>query len=234
MAWNEAILLPFSPETTRSGIENTSFYKSCWYRRIVAVPSLTGDQRLLLHFGAVDHSATIWVNGVVAGHHDGGYTPFTIDLTTFLERPSTCEIVVRAEDDPADLSKPRGKQDWQEEPHSIWYPRTTGIWQSVWLEKVPSTWIAGVRWSSSLERWDIGLEARLAGVWREGLRLGVRLTVGEQLVSDDSYSLTSPEVARRIALSDPGIDDSRNELLWSPSSPTLISVRLQLWAGRGS
>jgi beta-galactosidase/beta-glucuronidase len=231
--WNATIVLPFSPETARSGIADTTFYKTCWYRRTVAIPSLEQEERLLLHFGAVDYAATVWVNGVVAGQHEGGYTPFTMDLTFCAGGASTCEIVVRADDDPTELSKPRGKQDWQREPHSIWYPRTTGIWQTVWLERVPSTRIAAVRWSSSLDRWDIGLEAHIGGRWREGLRLGVKLLVGEQLISDDTYSLTSPEVVRRIALSDPGIDDSRNELLWSPSSPTLISVKLQLWADRG-
>ncbi|CAN5759681.1 glycoside hydrolase family 2 TIM barrel-domain containing protein [soil metagenome] len=231
--WDRRISVPFSPETARSGIGDTGFYKACWYRRTISVPPLEGGARLLLHFGAVDYAATLWVDGALAGSHEGGYTPFTIDLTTFLDGRDTCEIVLRAEDDPADLAKPRGKQDWQLEPHSIWYPRTTGIWQTVWLERVPPTWIAGIKWSSSLERWDIGLEARIAGQWREGLRLGVRLQVRDQLVGHDTYTLTSPEIGRRLALSDPGIDDSRNELLWSPASPTLIAVKLQLWADRG-
>ena len=231
--WDRKIVVPFSPETARSQIHDTGFYKACWYRRQLRLPSVQDGQRLLLHFGAVDYATTVWVDGFAAGDHEGGYTPFTVDLTPFAGKPS-CELVVRAEDDPADLSKPRGKQDWQLHPHSIWYPRTTGIWQTVWLERVPATWIAGVRWSSSLERWDIGLEASIEGVWREGLRLGVKLLLTNgRVISDDTYTLTSTDVARRIALSDPGIDDSRNELLWSPSSPTLIFVRLQLWADRG-
>ena len=233
LQWDRSITVPFSPETTRSGVRDTSFYKACWYRRRVPVPPLENGQRLLLHFGAVDYSATVWIDRARAGSHTGGYTPFTIDVTPFLSGGGACEIIVRAEDDPADLAKPRGKQDWQLEPHSIWYPRTTGIWQTVWLERVPSTWVATVRWSSSLERWDIGLEAHIAGQWRDGLRLGVKLHLREQLISDDTYRLSSPEIARRIALSDPGIDDSRNELLWTPASPTLISVTLQLWADRG-
>ena len=233
VTWDRGITVPFSPETSRSGVHDTSFYKACWYRRRVPVPELENGERLLLHFGAVDYSATVWIDRALAGIHVGGYTPFTIDVTPFLESRSACEIVVRAEDDPGDLAKPRGKQDWQLEPHSIWYPRTTGIWQTVWLERVPSTWIASVRWTSSLERWDIGLEAQVAGRWRDGLRLGGKLHLGEKLISDDTYGLTSPEIARRIALSDPGIDDSRNELLWSTASPTLIAVTLQLWADRG-
>ena len=235
VAWTRRILVPFSPETERSGIHDTGFYKTCWYRRDVVVPPLEDGDRLLLHFGAVDHTATVWIDGALAARHVGGYTPFTVDLTNFLPSGATrCAVVVRADDDPADLTKPRGKQDWQLEPHSIWYPRTTGIWQTVWLERVPQTWVSDVRWFSSLERWDIGLEAHIEGVWREGLRLGVKLFLKDgRIISDDTYTLTSSEVVRRIALSDPGIDDSRNELLWSPSSPTLIGVRLQLWADRG-
>lgn len=139
---------------------------------------------------------------------------------------------MRAEDDPADLAKPRGKQDWKLEPHSIWYPRTTGIWQTVWLEVVPETRIQSLHWSSSLDRWEIGLEALVVD-GREtpsdkGLQLCFRLTAGQQLLAEDSYRVIAGEVHRRIALSDPGIDDYRNELLWSPSSPTLIDARVEL------
>ena len=146
---------------------------------------------------------------------------------------TTLAIVVRAEDDPSDLAKPRGKQDWQLEPHSIWYPRTTGIWQTVWLETVPSTWIERIRWTPNLERWELGLEAWLGGMRRETLKLGVKLRAGDMLLADDTYTVIAGEVHRRIALSDPGIDDYRNGLLWNPATPTLIDVQLQLWADRG-
>ena len=234
VSWDRTIVVPFSPETSRSQIHDTGFFKACWYRRAVDVPPLHNGERILLHFGAVDHRATVWIDGALACVHEGGYTPFTVDLTDFVTAAGRCVIVVCAEDDPADLTKPRGKQDWQLEPHSIWYPRTSGIWQTVWMERVPATRIDAVRWSSSLDRWDIGFEAQIAGEWRDGLRLGVRLEMADgSVVGDDTYTLTSLEIVRRLALSDPGIDDSRNELLWSPSSPTLIVVRLRLWGGRG-
>ncbi len=230
--WNATILVPFSPETETSGIGDTSFYRRCWYRRTFEVPRLRKGERLLLHFGAVDWSATVWVNGALSGCHEGGYTPFTVDVTDLLvSGPQT--VVVRADDDPADLAKPRGKQDWKLEPHSIWYPRTTGIWQTVWIEKVPSTWIGSLRWTPSLDRWELGFEAWMEGEPRERLRLGVKLRANGQLLADDSYTVVAGEVHRRIALSDPGIDDFRNELLWSPEKPTLIEAQIQLWAERG-
>jgi Glycosyl hydrolases family 2, TIM barrel domain len=141
--------------------------------------------------------------------------------------------VVRANDDPSDLAKPRGKQDWKLKPHSIWYPRTTGIWQTVWLEIVPESFIESLRWTSNLERWEIGLEARMGGLSRRGLELAVRLHVGKQVIAEDTYSVIAAEVNRRIALSDPGIDDYRNALLWSPSSPTIIEAELELRTQQG-
>ena len=231
--WNARIVVPFAPETEASGVADTSFFQACWYRRRFEAPARVHGDRLHLHFGAVDYAAVVWIDGARAGHHEGGYTPFTIDVTDFLEGEGTHEIAVRAEDDPADLGKPRGKQDWLLEPHSIWYYRTTGIWQTVWMERVPATWIGDVRWTPSLARWELGFEARVDGERREGLRLGVKLYAGPTVVSDDSYTVMSGEVHRRIALSDPGIDDFRNGLLWSPESPTLIEAQLTLLGRKG-
>jgi len=233
VAWTTAINIPFAPEAPASGIGDTSFFRACWYRRTIALADWQPDTRLLLHFGAVDYCASVWVNGHFAGRHSGGYTPFTFDITPLAQANTPLEIVVRAEDDPQDLAKPRGKQDWQLRPHSIWYPRTTGIWQTVWIERVPATAIHWVTWTPNLERWEIGFGAGLSGVRREGLRLRVLLESRQGVIADDTYRVINGEVHRRIALSDPGVDDYRNELLWSPESPTLITARLELWGERG-
>ncbi|HEY0759111.1 MAG TPA: glycoside hydrolase family 2 TIM barrel-domain containing protein [Acidisarcina sp.] len=226
--WTSSILVPFSPETAASGIDDTGFYSAVWYRRSFDRPELKPGERLLLHFGAVDHCASVWVNGTMVASHEGGYTPFSADITSALIDGSPQQIAVRAYDDPADLSKPRGKQDWKLEPHSIWYPRTTGIWQTVWMEVVPACFIESLRWTSNLERWEIGLEAGVAGAAARELRLTVRMHVNEQVLASDTYSVIAGEVHRSIALSDPGIDDYRNALLWSPSSPTIIDVEMEL------
>ncbi len=233
--WNHRILVPFSPETAKSGIGDTGFYQAVWYRRTWEQAPLAEGERLWLHFEAVDWRATVWVNGQEVALHEGGYTPFGADITEALVGGPLQEVMVRAEDDPADLAKPRGKQDWKLEPHSIWYPRTTGIWQAVWLETVPATRIAHLRWSCSLKRWELGLEALLVSNQVEGtpLQLGVRLSVGEQVLAEDTYRVIAGEVHRRIALSDPGVDDYRNEFLWSPSAPTLINAELELRDGAG-
>jgi beta-galactosidase/beta-glucuronidase len=232
VVWSSKIEVPFSPETKRSGIGDEGLYKSVWYRRSFATPPLAvgplkEGQRLILHFGAVDYRATVWVDGALAVEHEGGYTPFSADLTDLLDARTTHEIVVRAEDDPADLAKPRGKQDWQHQPHSIWYPRTTGIWQTVWLEQVSATRIESIRWSANLDRWEIGFDARICGHSTD-LRVRVQLQVDEIILADDIYTVVAGEVHRTIALSDPGIDDFRNELLWHPNAPKLIEAFVEL------
>jgi beta-galactosidase/beta-glucuronidase len=231
--WSRAITVPFSPETRASGIGDSGFYNAVWYRRSFPRPPLAPRERLVLHFGAVDYRATVWVNGMIAMRHEGGYTPFHGDVTDYLRDASDQEIVVLAEDDPADLAKPRGKQDWLLEPHSIWYPRTTGIWQTVWHETVPSTHVESLRWTSSLERWEIGVDARIVGEESDGARLRVKLQSTDRLLADDTYRVVAGEVHRGIALSDPGIDDYRNTLLWSPDCPTLIQVELELVGREG-
>mgnify|MGYP005838217763 CR=1 FL=1 len=233
VVWDSKITVPFAPETPASGIGDTGYFKSCWYRTQFVAPENPGS-RLVLHFGAVDHTATVWVNGSIAGRHAGGYTPFTLDITDFVFGPGMQTIVVRAEDDPTDLTKPRGKQDWQVEPHGIWYYRTSGIWQTVWLERLPPSWIARLRMTPSVARWEIKFEVRIGGQCPHGLRLGVELRAGDRLLARDDYAVVAGEVSRGVTLSDPGIDDSRNELLWSPERPTIIDVDLRLLAPDGS
>lgn len=232
--WNAKIEIPFAPETKASGIAETGFFRACWYRTTFQKPDLSTGGRLLLHFGAVDHSARVWVNGQFVTEHEGGYTPFQADITDHVADDEWQTLVVRAYDDPADLAKPRGKQDWKLDPHSIWYPRTTGIWQTVWLECVPDTWIGDVRFTPFVERWEIGFSAYIRGQRRDDLRLTIKLSFRDQLIADDTYTVISGEVHRQITFSDPGIDDYRNELLWTPATPHLIEVEMKLWSGRGA
>jgi beta-galactosidase/beta-glucuronidase len=230
VVWDRRITVPFAPETPASGIDECSFFQACWYRRAVVLPPVPPGGRICLHFGAVDYETTVWVDGQPVGNHRGGYTPSAFDLSPFIGS-ETVEIAVRAFDDPHDLAKPRGKQDWQLKPHSIWYPRTTGIWQTVWMEVLPPTWIAGIRWTPNLERWELGVDLRLDGIRRDDLQWAVTLRAGGKIIADDVYAVLGRDTHRRIALSDPGIDDSRNELLWSPESPTLISASIELRGG---
>src|SRR4051794_10606239 len=235
IVWDRQIKVPFAPECQASEVDFNGYFRACWYRRRFRAPILQKGERLILHFGAVDYEATVWVNGHLVARHQGGSTPFHCDIVEALldDGVEFQTIIVRAEDDPHDLAKPRGKQDWQLEPHSIWYARTSGIWQTVWLEQVPRSSIGYLRWTPTVERWEIGLDVRLNGLQRDGMRLAVRLLAGDTVLADDVYTVVAGEVHRRISLSDPGIDDYRNELLWTPAKPTLIHAELQLFDSDG-
>ena len=227
--WPAQIEVPFPPESQASGIGDRGFHSVCWYERDFELGA--HDGRTILRFGAVDYLARVWVNGRLAVVHEGGHTPFWADVTGLLNTAGRNRVTVQVEDDPQDLTKPRGKQDWQLEPHGLWYPRTTGIWQTVWLEFVGRTYIEKIRWTPHVEGFAIGFEARIAGDVRDDLSVEVRLTHGSRMLAHDRYCVVEGETDRIIVLSDPGIDDFRNELLWSPERPTLIDATVRLYAG---
>ena len=227
--WPLNIVVPFPPESQASGIGDRGFHRTCWYRRDVEYSSDGG--RVLLHFGAVDYATVVWVNGHKVVTHEGGHTPFAADITAVLRPDGAQTIVVRVDDEPYDLTQPRGKQDWQLEPHSIWYPRTTGIWQTVWLERVSRTYLEKLRWTPHLDGFAITFEGRIAGEISDDHELEIVLRHGDRLLASDRYRVLNREVDRRIILSDPGIDDFRNELFWSPERPTLFDAQIRLLQG---
>lgn len=224
--WDREILVPYPPESEASGIGDRNYHYSCWYQREFSLTA--NNQIVLLHFGAVDYRTKVWVNQQLVAEHEGGHTPFTADITHALKDLATHVITVYAEDDPHDLSKPRGKQDWQLDPHSIWYPRTTGIWQTVWLECVPLTYVHKIRWTPNFDGFEIGCEVAIKGDLKANFTVEVKIFHGEKLLADDHYQIIGHEAARKISISDPGIDDSRNELLWSPERPTLLDAEIIL------
>ena len=146
--FSRAITVPYCFESPNSGIGDPSFHPWVWYRRTVTLPDTWKGRRVLLHFGAVDYRAMVWVNGRLAGGHEGGSTPFRFDVTHLLQ-PGANSITVRAEDPPTDRTIPRGKQYWEVKSRGIFYTRTTGIWQSVWLEATGDTWLEKVRTTPS-------------------------------------------------------------------------------------
>ena len=146
------IRVPYPPEAQLSGVGDTGFHPVVWYRREFDADVELRGAGLRLHFGAVDYKASVWVNGRLAVEHQGGHTPFHADIAPLLNDDGPQVIVVRAEDRADDLQQPRGKQYWRERPAYIWYHRTTGIWQPVWLEPVPRTAIAELRWTPDVDR----------------------------------------------------------------------------------
>ena len=138
--WEKKILVPFCPESKLSGIEHTDFIPAVWYRRTVNVTANQLAGRVILHFGAVDYDTTVYINGKKAGTHQGGYASFKFDVTGYLNEGENT-LIVRAVDDVRDPLVPRGKQCPDLKSRGCDYTRTTGIWQTVWLEFVPEAYI---------------------------------------------------------------------------------------------
>lgn len=157
------IVVPFCPESKLSGIGYWDFMNCVWYRRSFAVPEKwKASGRTLLHFGAVDYKATVYINGTEIGSHTGGYTPFCFDVTKWLSEGENV-LVVCAEDDNRGGSQPCGKQAHQYASSGCDYTRTTGIWQTVWLEHVPENHIKNFRFYSDIKNGRLIFEVHAVG-----------------------------------------------------------------------
>ena len=143
--WEKKIIVPFCPESKLSGIQYTDFIPAVWYRKNVSITAEQLEGRVILHFGAVDYETKLYVNGKKAGYHKGGYSSFKFDITEFLSEGENT-IIVNAVDDTRDPLVPRGKQCPDLHSRGCDYTRTTGIWQTVWLEFVPKAYIKSVKY----------------------------------------------------------------------------------------
>ncbi|HEY3913253.1 MAG TPA: beta-galactosidase, partial [Verrucomicrobiae bacterium] len=156
-----AITVPFCPESKLSGINHYGIMKNTWYRRSFEVPAAMQGKRVLLHFGAVDYQAQVWVNGQSAGSHVGGSTPFAFDITRLL-RPSENELVVNVFHDVAGGHEPTGKQTHTISEGCV-YTRTTGIWQPVWLEGVGSSFVENYSLTTDPDHSRVVLDVEVNG-----------------------------------------------------------------------
>jgi beta-galactosidase/beta-glucuronidase len=236
------ITVPFPPESTASGIAEPGFHRVVWYARTITADDLASAGRserapvVLLHFGAVDYRARVWIDGDLVGEHEGGHTPFTFDVTALVSDGDDHVLVVRADDDPHDLTQPRGKQDWHEDAHAIWYRRTTGIWQTVWLEAVPATSIEHVQWLPGGPS-TIDLDVRLRGCAAPGTRLRVALRFDERDEHLGTIDVDLPAEATRLQVPVPVArqrnGQAENELTWSPDHPRLVDATVSLHDAAG-
>lgn len=138
------IIVPFCPESKLSGVQNTDFMAAVWYRRNISIPRGYDQGHVMLHFGAVDYHAFVYVNGKLAGTHRGGYSSFSLDITDFVHEGEN-QLTVCAEDDTRNPMQPVGKQCEEYYSMGCSYTRTTGIWQTVWLEFLPASYIRSAR-----------------------------------------------------------------------------------------
>jgi beta-galactosidase/beta-glucuronidase len=234
--FTRTIVVPYPPESPLSKVHETGFHPVVWYRRRVEAAEVAEaghrpDQTLLVHFGAVDYRADVWIDGRHVGSHEGGHTPFTVEAPM---PEAGFEIVVRAEDDPRDFSQPRGKQDWHEAPHSIWYHRTTGIWQPVWLESVPGQHLTRVAWRPDVPNDRVFLTLELAARPVEPVRVHVTLHFGEQHLAEITVTMAGPVQETAITIPALGTEPGYDDLRWRPDRPVLIDARIELTAGEAT
>lgn len=244
--FERTITVPFPPESAASGIGETGYHPVVWYRRTITAADLARaglggpalvhrdepaqGERLLLHFGAVDFRADVWLAGEHLGRHDGGQTPFFFDVTEAVANAAGRELtlVVRAEDDPHDVAQPRGKQDWRREPHTIWYDRTSGIWQPVWLEAVPAVHLSELAWRMDLPDASVTLAVRLSRRPLTAATLTVSLRHCGELLAEHHVRVLDQDVRLRIDVPRQANGQQYEDLLWSPEQPTLIDATVTL------
>ncbi len=216
------IVVPFCPESALSGVGHTDFLHAVWYRRQVAIPGDWTGRKVLLHFQAVDYDATVWVNGVEVGRHRGGFTPFTCDLAGVALPGGPATIVVRARE-PRGEPRPGGKQsNFRYDSRGALYARTTGIWQTVWLEPVPETHLDRPRITPDVA----GRRFRVAVPIR-GPHTGMSVRAA---LEDGEGRVCLAEVAADGDLTpvlDLAIAEDRTHL-WGPGHPHLYGVSLEL------
>lgn len=230
--FDRTIVVPFPPESAASGIHDPGPHRVVWYRRELEAGPLSPDERLLLHFGAVDYAAQVWIDGHLVATHQGGHSPFIADISSALTGNGSQSIVVRAEDEPFDLYLPRGKQDWQTPPHGIWYYRTTGIWQPVWTERVSACHISELRWTPDVANGSVGLQVSLSQPPSHLLTLAVTLALRDEVIASDRYHVSGETIERTIVLAPGGVISQNSELIWSPDRPTLIDATIRLLNGQ--
>ena len=219
---NSKIIIPFCPESKLSGLNYTDFMNAVWYRRKVEIPANWNHKKLLLHFQACDYDTTVWINNQKVGFHRGGQTPFSFEISRFLQGKQEITIIVRARDYNNEY-KPSGKQKMGGyKLAGTHYMRTTGIWQSVWLEPVPDIYLKRPRITPDLANSCFYIEQSFSG-HRKGAKLVATLLEENKEISYDQ-SLIDQDFSSRLCLKVPA-DKLR---LWEPGNPHLYDIKIEL------
>jgi beta-galactosidase/beta-glucuronidase len=216
-----SIAVPFCPESELSGIHRTEFLHAVWYRRTVSIPAQWAGRRVLLHFQACDYDTTVWIDGIEAVRHRGGFTPFAADLGVAPEGGKDVTIVVRARD-PHKSPMPFGKQSEKLENEGCHYTRTTGIWQTVWLEPVPIVHLKRPRITPDLASASFMLEFRLSES-HPGYQVRAAVGAGSRVLATATASAASA-ISPRLTLIIPEGDVRP----WSIDDPHLYEITIDL------
>lgn len=212
------ILVPFAIESALSGVQKTVGKDSVlWYKKNIELSSKIKGKKILLHFGAVDWRSDIYINGTHIGRHEGGFDPFTFDITNAIKKGSKQELVVRVWDPTDEGVQPHGKQVVK--PEGIWYTPVTGIWQTVWMEMVPETFIAQTRQTPHLDDKNVQVSASIQNL-QDGDEVIISAWKGNEKVAE----VKGIDTVATLAIPDPQT--------WSPSNPFLYDLKITVMRNR--
>ncbi|MGL4373601.1 MAG: glycoside hydrolase family 2 protein, partial [Turicibacter sp.] len=222
------IIVPYTFQCELSTINIQDFHDIVWYSRTFDLTEDMKNKNLILHFGAVDYIADVWVNGEHLINHEGGHVPFSIDITNCVKSEGNL-IVVRAEDPTNDLELPRGKQYWKKTSHGIFYTRTTGIWQTVWLEAVEDTYIKNVWMTPDLDKKKVFVEYEIEGATCDAF-LNVEISLNGVTLVEDRLRIKNNRGKRDFWLDqEVTVDWNHQESwAWSPENPVLFDINFKI------
>ena len=209
------ILVPFCPESKLSGVEHTDFINSMWYQRTISVPAEWAGKQILLHFGAVDYEATIYIDGKEVMQHFGTGSSFEMDITKFVPAGKSANLVVRVNDDLRSGKQPGGKQCWNYYSGGCDYTRTTGIWQTVWMEPVSAQGLKTVFAIPDIDQQQLIVRPEFY-TEANGNTLTVQVLDGRKVVATKTANaVNGASVVLPI----------KKPKLWSPETPNLYDVK---------
>jgi beta-galactosidase/beta-glucuronidase len=218
------IIVPFAPESKLSGVEHKEFIPSIWYQREITIPQEWAGKDVLLNFGAVYYTSEIFVDGKFVDRHFGGSDSFTVDITEFVTPGKTHSLVVNAVSDLKSLKQSAGKQSLRHGPFECMYTRTTGIWQTVWMEAVAPTGIQRVKYITDIDRSTVSMELMMRRN-ATGNILTVNIKDGAKVVASQTAPVSSGSLVNLPI---------KKAKLWSPESPFLYDVEFILKDAQGN
>lgn len=213
------INVPFCPESALSGVNEPDFMLCVWYARNFILPPSMRGKRILLHFEAADFETGVWCNGKFAGRHRGGYTPFTFDITELINEEGENRLAVRCFDDVRSGKQAVGKQSGRFFSAGCHYSRTTGIWQTVWLEAVPDLYIQRVRYAVDIEKPAVTVTMELSG-YAEHVPARVETSFEGRVTGCAELTVTGSRAVAHISLTE--------KHLWECGNGRLYDVRFEV------
>ena len=201
--FDDKIIVPFAPESKLSGVEHKEFIPCIWYQREISIPAAWEGKDVLLNFGAVYYESEVYVDGKFVDRHFGGSDSFSVDITKFVKAGSTHSLVVVASSDLRSGLQSAGKQSLRNDPFECMYTRTTGIWQTVWLEEVSYDYITNIKLTPDIDNDELHIEVSYSGevmpevgvmvMDKDQIKAGAKLTNGKGTIKLSDYELWSPE-----------------------------------------